>query len=482
MLHGNLVYNPTNRLQNQTIWFSAAMTETFKCPSCSAPLDFEGTPMQKCRFCGSNVIVPSSTIRQSSAFGGFGKIDFSNLSALTGKALKIAEIQSLIQQRRKIEAIKVFRETFGTGLAESKDAVERMERGESIDISGMQVRTTQPRATISVSPETAKVIGKTIGGSVLVSIIVFFIAIAFVVGIIAFVAFRARSVSYPQVTSTPVGAERPGARFNEKSSSIATEVFKVGGEGNGAGKFIDNRTIAVDAQGRIFSADFQGGRIQMLDANGNFVQQITADRSRTIDALIVDRKGALFVLQGYDLVRFDIEKNAETGRTRIDGAVDATISPGGRIFVATRRKGVTVLNPDGTVANVLTFPKELGIDLPNQIAVDGSENLYIHEDRIGAVFKIGPKGNFLSKFGGRALPAKSGGNQLRFSGVSDLAVDSVGRVYVVETSSIKIVDGDGNPLDEFGTTQAFGIALNDSDEVFVASRPYVVKYTLRLNE
>src|ERR1043165_7629696 len=122
------------------------MAESFRCPSCSAPLEFEGKPMQKCKFCGSNVIVPSNVIQGSQVFGGAGNIDFGDLSSLTGKALKIAEIQRLLQGRNKIQAIKVFRETFETGLKEAKDAVEAMERGEGIDISGMQVRAANAQA------------------------------------------------------------------------------------------------------------------------------------------------------------------------------------------------------------------------------------------------------------------------------------------------------------------------------------------------
>ena len=92
------------------------MTESFRCPSCSAPLEFEGKPVQKCRFCGGNVIVPAHVIQSSPSFGGAGRLDFGDLSSLTGKALKIAEIQRLIQSNQKIHAIKLFRETFGVGL------------------------------------------------------------------------------------------------------------------------------------------------------------------------------------------------------------------------------------------------------------------------------------------------------------------------------------------------------------------------------
>lgn len=458
------------------------MTETFKCPSCSAPLDFEGQPMQKCRFCGSNVIVPTSAIRQSSFFGGFGNVDFSNLSDLTGKALRIAEIQSLIQQRKKIEAIKLFRETFGTGLAESKDAVERMERGESIDISGIGVRTSQPRNSISVDPKVAKMLGLSVGGSIIGMVVISMIVIAVIGGVILFTMYRVTADPASPISPSRATPELPKTVSNEKKPSIATEIFKVGGEGTGAGKFNDNRTIAVDPEGRIFSADFQGGRIQVLDASGGFVQQLTSDIKRTVDALTVDRKGTLFVLQGYDLIRVDVAQNSELGRTRIDGAVDVAIALDGKIFVATRRKGVTVLNPDGSVARIITFPKELGLDLPNQIAVDGAGTLFIHDDRTGAIFKLKADGTLLGRFGGRGSAAAKSSAQPQFSSVNDLAVDSVGRLYVVETSRISIVEADGAAVQEFETSQAFGIAINDRDEVFVASRPYVVKYGINLSK
>ena len=40
---------------------------------------------------------------------------------------KIAELSALIFQRRKIEAIKIYRDLTGLGLKESKDAVEELE-------------------------------------------------------------------------------------------------------------------------------------------------------------------------------------------------------------------------------------------------------------------------------------------------------------------------------------------------------------------
>jgi ribosomal protein L7/L12 len=51
------------------------------------------------------------------------------------KNLRMAEIQKELQAGRKIQAIAMFRETFGTGLRESKEAVEALERGQTVDLS-----------------------------------------------------------------------------------------------------------------------------------------------------------------------------------------------------------------------------------------------------------------------------------------------------------------------------------------------------------
>ena len=161
------------------------MPEVFQCPACSAPLEFQGKMMQKCSFCGSTVIVPSETIRHSSSFGGAGTIDFTDIAALTGKALRLAEVQQQIQAGKKIIAIKIFREIFGVGLKEAKDAVDAMERGESIDISGMQVQSAGPGITNALIRRSTQVDG---GSLVRWLIFVGFLVFAGIAVIVFFVA------------------------------------------------------------------------------------------------------------------------------------------------------------------------------------------------------------------------------------------------------------------------------------------------------
>jgi ribosomal protein L7/L12 len=52
----------------------------------------------------------------------------------SGQLDALAEIGALIARGRKIEAIKTYRETFGVGLKEAKEAVEALERGESVQM------------------------------------------------------------------------------------------------------------------------------------------------------------------------------------------------------------------------------------------------------------------------------------------------------------------------------------------------------------
>jgi DNA-binding beta-propeller fold protein YncE len=467
------------------------MAESFRCPSCSAPLDFEGKPMQKCRFCGSSVIVPTGVIQNSNVFGGAGKLNFSDLSALTGKALKIGEIQRLIHSGNKIEAVKLFRETFGVGLKEANDAVAAMERGESINMSGIQFRgLTAPRtdaARIDVFSDeqtraVVKKVGVAVGGSILGSVVVTLLVIG---GVIA-LAFYLISSSTQKTFDGPSPQPSVAAPVTVKSSptpepSIAEELLKFGGEGMGAGKFNDNRAVAVDADGRIYAADYSGGRIQIFDADGNFQTQILNDTKRTVNGLAVDRKGNLFVLQGWDIYRLNRETGEETAKFRIEMATAVAVGLDGKVYVSAFRSGVTVLTNDLKQIKSFQISKDLGLDLIREIAVDGAGNLLLLEGREMVIFKLSPDGKLLTRFGGRFSGSPEGKPKSQFDGMaSGVAVDSQGRIYVSQVSRISIFDANGNYLNEFKAMQAFGMALNDKDELFVASRPFVVKYKVNL--
>lgn len=57
-------------------------------------------------------------------------------------------IERMINEGRKIEAVKVYRETFGSGLKEAKDAVEKIAAGQSAP--GFQSPNEQPKSQKSI--------------------------------------------------------------------------------------------------------------------------------------------------------------------------------------------------------------------------------------------------------------------------------------------------------------------------------------------
>lgn len=73
------------------------MSETFQCPNCSAPLDYDGgvDPVIRCPYCSSGVV----------------------------------------EAGQKIEAVRQYQEVFKTSLKEAKDAIDQLAEGNPIAIS-----------------------------------------------------------------------------------------------------------------------------------------------------------------------------------------------------------------------------------------------------------------------------------------------------------------------------------------------------------
>jgi hypothetical protein len=436
------------------------MAETFKCPSCAAPLEFEGKPMQKCPFCGSSVIVPSEMFYPPA--GRHANVDF---SSLTGRALKIAEIQREIQRGNKINAIKIFRETFGTGLKEAKDAVEAMERGESVDISGMQIQSVDLRA----NPETldaVKKAGFAIGGSILGTVLL--VTLIIVGMVLAIFYFTFSSVNrHLSTLTTPGGTRANGAPAIPTPTPDAEEVLKFGGEGTGAGKFKDNRHVAVDGRGFMYSADYSGGRIQVFDAEGKFVTQWTAEAGMNLYDMAADRKGNVYIANNKGVSMFEGETGKLLNKSDsyyIQGMARAL---DGKLIVSMGR-GLAILGPDLKTVQEFKDASERASTTGNfrEIAVDGNNNIYALDSHNGDICKFSADGKFLNR-----IPTGA-------SSPNGIAIAPSGRIFVSDVSNILVFDENGQKVKSFKATQAFGMAFNDAGELFVASRPYVIKYKL----
>jgi ribosomal protein L7/L12/outer membrane protein assembly factor BamB len=90
-----------------------ATPTSLNCPACGAPLDYDGTStVLRCKFCGNVSILPVGMPGAASAPAG-----------------ALDEIRRLAADGNLIEAIKKYRRIYGASLQEAKDAVEALQAG-----------------------------------------------------------------------------------------------------------------------------------------------------------------------------------------------------------------------------------------------------------------------------------------------------------------------------------------------------------------
>jgi hypothetical protein len=189
-----------------------------------------------------------------------------------------------------------------------------MERGESVDISSMRVKTSRPMTAQEI--DAVKKIGFTIGGSVLVTVLASLLIIGGVMAAIFYFTWSAVS-NIPTVANSAPKPVPTVPVAKPIANPDITELLKIGGEGNGPGRFKDNRHVAVDGKGRIYSSDYSPFRIQVFDANGEFINQWNAELGTNLYELAADRDGNLFLANDKGIFKFE----GETGKlvSKIDG-------------------------------------------------------------------------------------------------------------------------------------------------------------------
>lgn len=385
-----------------------------------------------------------------------------DLSSLTGKALKIAEVQGLISSGKKIEAIKVFRETFGTGLKEAKDAVDAMERGDGIDISGMRVQAAGGGWNTGGSQpnnKSLKIFGVAVGSFIVFVTIVPFLVILLSIGGAFFFAFTQENTN-PNIGSSSI-------EYSE--STIAVELAKFGGDGTGAGKFKDNRRVAVDSKGRVYSGNYEGGKIQVFDSGGKFLNQFLTRGVSNLKDLIADRAGKVYLVHQDGVSVFDGKTGAQAGKIAVNRIEGIALTVDQKLVLA-GHKGFKIYGSDLKLEREFNDAAEKA-NSPGgfeNLAIDGNGNILAIDARTGDICKFSADGKFLNRFAtGIKTP-------------DDIAISNSGKVFLSDVSKIYVFDENLKEITSFPATQAFGMDFNIEDELFVASRPFVVKYKINL--
>ena len=428
------------------------MLQVIKCPSCAAPLECDGDAFEKCDFCGSQVAVNQNNVFSENSAGFDG---------LLKNAHKLKEILRLARGGNKIEAIKMYRETFGVGLKEAKDAVDRLESGQSVSFQNVQFVSPQ---AIKINTEAVVKGVKIFGGAMAIFIILGILVALAGVGVAIYSVYK----SVNRVTNNISSSSTPKTSENTKPT-FAREILRIGGEGNGAGKFTDNRVIAVDGEGKIYSADYEGGRVQVFEKDGKFLTQwFVKDKEAIIYSLAANRKGTVFVTQpsgkitAYEGASGNLLKEAKHDLT---SALYPTLD--GKIIAANRTDILLIDENLNTVSTFKNAAQSAGVkDGFNYLAVNGLGEIFATGDKGKDLVKFSADGKFVDRF------------KIKPTSIKDLAIDPKGRIFIAETNEIFVYQPDGNLIDSFKTNQCFAISFNDEGELLTTSRPFIVKYAV----
>ncbi len=414
------------------------MLQSFKCPNCQGTLDFDAktkSPTVHCPYCGSTVIVPPTLGEQR---------DDAPITYGTEDADAMASIMKLVQNGRKIEAIKLFRNTFHVGLKEAKSVIETMAQIETIHLSSSSFH-------VQSVPFPAKENGQTSKGTGcrLASVLIIVAILALAIG--GFLLFTTTSSQTGEEVQTFAESVRETA-VTEHIEATATPAFadvvlQFGGEeGIGPGFFNDTRQIAVDGEGNIYTGDYSGGRIQVFDSNGKFLTSWNAGEALYMRGMTVDRNGIVYILNVYDIEMYRGMTGEFLGVVPISGSRTtfdtAAIGSDGSLYFAGRERlvrldnqGNVVLDISDPFANLSDFQ-----NLLDDIAVDGKGDILVLGRN--TIYRLNAKGEFIDRFG------SEGDAEDQFFGSADtLAVDGQGRIYVYDFDGIKVFDSNGRYLD-----------------------------------
>jgi LSD1 subclass zinc finger protein len=472
--------------------------ETFDCPNCGAPLDYTSgsAPTIRCPFCNNSVIVPAELRDHTTGTDG----------AVTLQPGQLRDIADLVRAGNKIGAIKLYRAAFNVGLKDAKDAVEALADGRPVQIKSASIGSPSVVDLSSARPIVVQGQAGSNRNSVVLAIVGLTVVLCIVLAIvIPFVGeLGSNQVAErvaPHATNTPaiISTRTPpptSTRLPTPSPTpgLATVVTSFGQQGTGPGFFNDARSIAVDGAGRIYVADYTGGRVQAFDPSGNFITQWNAGNSKTIiDSIAANRQGTVYVVADEEIKRYEGATGKSLGSLSYPagnrfGAI--TVTGDGSIYsmwyearfglimgLQGHREDLVHFDSDGKVTQVfrsLVSQQSDSPELDARLAVDGLGNIFVLASNADQfIFSYNADGRFLNKFSTRG--SKPG--QLNFP--QGIALDGQGRIYVSDSDGVHVFESNGQFVDVFKAESSISqMVFNFKNELLAVARTQVLKFAL----
>lgn len=462
------------------------MAQTFNCPNCGAPLDYRGNdPIIRCPYCSSSVIVPENLRSKphfSSKPDNFTLSGFGDLGGLVSQARRIYEVKDLARAGEMEKAVALYREITGAEEFAARQAVGNLSMGQPIVFSGMPAVSMVSTPSIQIQPDkTVQKIQRGMG-CFFVGLTLFILA---TVMIPIAATFGLTSMFKGSGFEVPGGVEIPIDFFNIPVPGVeqfATRELSFGGEGTGPGLFGDVRAIAVNpANGNIYAANYDDGRVQVFNAEGQFITQWIIEKENAdpyFDSMAVGRDGTVYIPVFGRILKFD-STGKSLGEINLgrDGVESIDIAADGSLVAIANSEDILWLTTDGEIKQRVDKAVSSVSDrteLSAKIAVDGLGNVYVLASFNHAVFIFDSKGKYVNRFGSK------GDQPGQFRAPGDIEVDGKGRVFISDIGEIQVFGSDGRYIDSFKVNYAYGLTSDEQGKIYITTnQKKVEKYSVK---
>jgi len=423
---------------------------------------------------------------------------------------KMAEVNRFLRAGNKIEAIKLYRETTGLGLKESKDEVEKLEAAMR---ASSRMTASSPMAASIGAAANFEPAGASSGGCgrIALFVIISLIIIASVAGAGLWILASANSgdnqiasllndfVSTETASPAPPTQELPHTPMPSPTQvpsptptpEFAGPALSFGEEGAGPGQFSDARAISLDGAGNIYIGEYGGERMQVFDAEGEFVRQWKFEgKPAFLSGLAVDNEGIVYAVLNGNIERYDGATGEALGKINYangQGFQSVAVTAGGLVAswnkdwagglftnFSESQDDIVIFGGEGKVTTVIAQALSVAAggspELDTTVAVGEDGTIYAVGDLNGnAVFKFSSEGKFLDRF-----------SLDEASTINAFALDSQSHLYVPGSRGILVYDSEGRYLDAFAAdTSVRGLAVGVKDELFaITNNKQVIKYVL----